>query len=445
MTRNQHPAFMGSPSGVQKKAATTPLPESFPKNEIALMTASEFLAFRNPDDIMHGSDAYDFDLAEMNRSYLRSVDHRFGDEEYNVAAPSSGLSHGYLISDGSNLVAVVHKNTMFYGGHIDPERNLRAWQAFGVRSFKRVKYVADYAPLVYAVAEHNRKSYPVLLQSITVKGEPYQVRAKGHPKEDALIDLAVLNAKGEVVASAQNEWGATLLVTAREYRGYGFGQILGKYWYKFNPSSTSGGFTYAGQSNALRLWESRVRDFVANGWYSELIRQGRLTRARVAEIFAGLKGHKVHLPEPTKPKSELLFYSDGTTFVIYDARFLTMDDPGESLVHAYGFLRDMPRVGTFYYTFDYDRDFKALATEAALQMAKDEGVRLYVGKGYGDFMDLDGIPGLEHDGDYVWLSRDILPLRSLAAKEKRQRKVVDPYEQLQASLLEAAESKWLGK
>ena len=60
-------------------------------------------------------------------------------------------------------------------------------------------------------------------------------------------------------------------------------------------------------------------------------------------------------------------------------------------------------------------------------------------------MDLDGIPGLEHDGDYVWISRDILPLRSLAAKEKRQRKVVDPYEQLQASLLEAAESKWLGK
>jgi hypothetical protein len=48
-------------------AATTPLPPSFPKTEIGLMTMDEFLEYRNPQGKFHETETWDYDVMKMNR------------------------------------------------------------------------------------------------------------------------------------------------------------------------------------------------------------------------------------------------------------------------------------------------------------------------------------------------------------------------------------------
>ena len=76
-------------------------------------------------------------------------------------------------------------------------------------------------------------------------------------------------------------------------------------------------------------------------------------------------------------------------------------------------------------------------------MARDEKSPLYVGQGYGDTLEIERVPNVENvDETHVRLTRDVMPLKALAAVEKKRRKAVDPYGQVEALLLEKAESKW---
>jgi hypothetical protein len=235
----------------------------------------------------------------------------------------------------------------------------------------------------------------------------------------------------------------------------GLGKLLGKRWYEFNPRHTSGGFTSSGRENALAIWRDRVREFMARGWYSELLRDGRITMDRLREIFKGVDESKRDLeeikalyfserePEPTKPTGDILVWSDGDTGVIvYDRAFL--EDPDDRFIHGHGFLRHTPRKGTFIYSIDYDRPYAEMTTKALMQAARDGGDdRLYDGDEYmTDIVEAEGIPGVERDGDYLVLTRDLFPLRQEARKEQRARKSVDPYDEKFYLLQEQADSKW---
>lgn len=99
-------------------------------------------------------------------------------------------------------------------------------------------------------------------------------------------------------------------------------------------------------------------------------------------------------------------------------------------------------MGTFLYRIDYDRPFADLTTKVALQMARDNGERLYDGEGYHDLLELAGIPGVVRDGDYLEVTRDLLPLSTMAQKEKRLRRARDPYRETETLLLEMADAKW---
>jgi hypothetical protein len=55
---------------------------------------------------------------------------------------------------------------------------------------------------------------------------------------------------------------------------------------------------------------------------------------------------------------------------------------------------------------------------------------------------VESIPGVERDGDYLTVTRDLLPLKALAQVERRTRKPLDPYGEKHSLLLEMAESKW---
>lgn len=410
------------------------------------MTREEFLNFKNPDEKSHDSDSYDFDLAKLNQTLHSKAFTNLQGVEWMLHIPYGG-GEGYVVTKDGTTVAVVHQDTLYHGNQVRPN-DVPKWygrdEHITWSKTKLVKYPQEYVPLVSNIAKRNRAEYPHLLQNIRVRGEPYQVRSAGPPVPNKGTALAILNTKGEVVAEGQNEWGATLLVVAREYRSRGLGKIIGQYWYHWNPTWTSGGFTPEGENNALRLWETRVREFSENGWYSELVRQKRLTMDRVREILGGLSGKKPRptLPESAspEPKKTILFFVEDSALVVYDSTFLV--DQDAKYIHGHGFLRDNTHVGTFLYTLDYDRPFHKLVTEAALQMAKDQGKNLYVGPGYGDVLEIEGIEGVERTGNHITLTKDLLPLRQLSVVERRTRKKADPFGETQSLLLEMAESKW---
>jgi len=435
------------------QAATTPLPSSFPDDEIGLMTYEEFLEFRNPGGKHHEQGAYDFELTKLNRDHDSPVGEAW---DRNEAFYIRKLAEGYSIVDKQDkLVGLIHAGVGYYD---NPRMKSRfPKEAFadrgrdnkridlGVKSTKHVKYLSEYMPLVSPIAKLNRERYPVVLQHIIVKGEPMVVRAEKQPVLNKHTSLAILNHEGYIVAQGADEWGATLLVVAREYRSKGLGRIIGRYWYEFNPASKSGGFTNAGEANAIALWKERVREFSAQGWYSQLLREGRITLDRVKAILKDVGGIRPPAklePVDTRVKAtgDILVFADGISFIVYDRAFL--DEPEEKWIHGFGFFRDAD-VGTFLFRIEYDRPFAEFTTKVALQMARDNGEKLYDGGGYNDMLeDVEKYPGVEREGDLIVVTRDLVPLRSMAAKEKRLRKAVDPYDEKLYSLQELANSKW---
>ena len=429
-------------------AATTPLPDKFPATEIGLLTWKQFLALRNPEDKHHESGSFDWTVEEMNRTLHQIAVTRSQGKSYSLSTPYGGGS-GYVVEQEGLPIAVLHKGTLYFKFGLKPEKIPMQYTdiVLDYKTAKPVKYLADFIPLVSNMAAIARAGYPYLVQNIVVKGEHMQVRAAKAPETDKGTALAILNAEGKIVARGEDEWGATLLAVAREYRSKGLGQVIGKFWYEFNPGYPSGGFTVAGEANALKLWESRVHEFAERGWYSELVRAGRLTKERVMDILSGLtKPIKPLLKDlgekPVVPsKGETLVYADYPSFIVYDSRFLT--DQDDQYIHGHGLFRDSPHVkGVFLYAIDYDSGYQKATTSVAMQMAKDEGEPVYIGKGYTDAVELEGVPNVVIEGDLAHLTDDVLPLALMGRKEALMRKRVDKYGEIGVLLMEQAEAKW---
>jgi len=430
------------------------------------MTLDEFLEFRNPQGKRHPSEAYDFDFAKMNEDWsispvgrLNLNNHTVYDTPYVLVYQVRGTKNYLLRGDGKHyregqLLGVLHNGTMY----VDPRLPTHwiDWQGYNefrrknfdlpVRAVKKVKYIDEYLPLVSNVAQRHLEKYPYVLQRIKVGNEPMTVRLPEAPKHDKGQTIAILNAQGMIVAQATNEWGATLLSVAKEYRGRGLGKVLGKFWYDMNPSFTSGGFTSSGEANAIALWKDRVREFLSRGWYSELVRHKRMTQKQVKEILAELGERPKPRPQPKMDKDDdtagqplLMADEDGSYFYLYDQRFL--DDPDPKYIHGFGFFRDSGDK-EFIFRIDYDRKWHKWLTYIALQIARDQGVTLWNGEGYGDILELEGLPHVEQVGDYVKLTKDVMPVDQMARLERQIRRRKDRYDEKKVLLMEEAEMKW---
>jgi hypothetical protein len=427
--------------------------------EIGLMTASEFLDHWNPGGKMHPSDAYGASLASLNQFVEHPVGRTHSGER--IHKTHDGGYVLYAKSDDTHTpVAVVLDGVLYHtpgwrGGRYaleyTPDQGLReqTWTKVPVTETKVVKYLRE--PLARALDPRamNLEHYPHVLRRLVLGGEPLEIRSKEAPRKNKGDDLAILDRQGRVIAVAQNEWGATLLMVADEYKGQRLGQVLGQLWYEQNPRFQSGGFTPAGEKAALRMWENRVRELAAAGWYSDLVRSGALTTRRLGQILDGLAGHRApaDLPEPRDAaapatRKVLVLLDAGYSFVVYDAKALTADEIDESMIYAYGFFRDSEPVGMYLYRIDYEPDFREMATWIALQMARDDGTPIYVGPGYGDLLELEGPDGVVREGNYVSLREDVLDLAALARAEKRARTPLDRYGEKGMLLLEVADAKW---
>lgn len=415
------------------------------------MTKDEFLAFMNPRDKHHPSDAYEVSLMKMNEDYGPTIGTVGNGSD---AVRVEKRSEGYELTMEDKLIGIVHNGIAYYDNprmkkripKVVPGRQRDEYTDLGIQSYRHVKYLSEVAPLVSPRAKMNERAYPVILQRLIVKGEPMTLRAEKTPVPDKGTTIVILNSRGLIVARGSDEWGATLLQVVQEYRGKGLGKILGRYWFEYNPTWESGGFTSSGEAATISRWKDRVREFSANGWYTQLIRDGQITEARVKEILKGVGKREPRLPQvqprETKPSGSVLVFADDVTFVVYDAAFL--EEPDEKFIHGFGFFRDN-HMGVYLYRIEYDRPYEKLVTSVALQMAKDNGDTIYDGSadGVSDLLEgVDNYPGVVRDGDYLKVTQNLLPLKSLAQVERLTRKKVDPYQEKYNQLLEMAEGKW---
>ncbi len=431
---------------LRRLAATTDLPE-MSATDPGLMTLDEFLKKRNPAGKHHPSDSYDISLARFNNDLYSVV--TLNINGYSINVERSGSGEGYVFSKDGTVIGVYHSNTLYvakfnrrYIPNGFSDGRMSTIQ-LDIKEVKEVKYPSEYVKLVSDVVKKNYANYPELLQRPKIQNDIYELRAEKPLEKDKGITLVLLNSEGLIVAQASNEWGTTLIVVSREYRGKGLGPVIGGVWYKWNPSYESGGFTNAGKDNAVRIWADRVREYMTHGWYSALVERGDLTTSQVKEITSKLpKRSQPKEPTPEKAKSEVLALidEDNVSFVLYDSAFIT--DQNDKYILGYGFFRDSPTHGMFMYRIEYERKYQALATSIALQMAKNDGERIYTGDAGADILEIEGISNVVQDGDYVSLSKDILNLNQLKAQEKRARKPYDPHGEIQTLLLEQADSKW---
>ena len=451
--------FYTPPKG--KTAASTPVPDRFAPNEAGVMTRDEYIRHLNPDDRFHPSTAYNYSTFDLNERYARR---HLGTvrRTYRPTLKVEGSTSGTLfIDEDDRPVAVLHGGTLYHDdrGEGIPDEYHPAGRGepvpLDIRDRRRVKYIAEYVAKVDDLARRTATRYPVVLRRFVHGGEPMTLRAEKQPVPDKGVNLVVADSAGRILGVAQNEWGATLIAVARDARGRGIGAILSKVWHELNPSFGSGGMTGAGNALMQSVWADRVREFLSLGWYTQMVRDGRMTPERVREILADLPGRRPRpaAPQPAAPRPAAprpMVMSDGETFVtVYDRAVL--DDPGafasdpdDDMVYGHAFLRDAPGVGTFVYSIEYDRRFAELTTRAILQLARDNGYRLYVGdRGYHDPLEgVESIPGVTVDGDYLTVGSDVLPLRSMAELERRTRRPVDPHGEVEVALMERADAKW---
>lgn len=194
-------------------------------------------------------------------------------------------------------------------------------------------------------------------------------------------------------------------------------------------------------------WADRVALFKRMGVYDELVRRGVMTPEKVSDILAGLNEKEtppVWENKPTassKQEPEFLLYVDpGTSFVLYDKRFLTREQDNK-YIYAFGFLRDGGGHGLHVFKIDWDEPYGKLASYSILQVAKDDGQKLYVG-GLPSDMFIWDLPEVKRTGDCVKLSKNVLNLKELGRVEQSFRMAHDRYDEKFVLLLEQANSKW---
>lgn len=143
---------------------------------------------------------------------------------------------------------------------------------------------------------------------------------------------AVDHETGNIVGTAQDEWGALLIVVAKEYRGFGIGEILGQLMRDYVPNYQTGGVTNAGKKNLKNVHSKIVSKAAANGQYSQWVKDGTLTIQQAKQILsdANVKGAAADLTAIETPKvlksnaeSELLWAWIHGSIIVYNKQLLT--------------------------------------------------------------------------------------------------------------------------
>lgn len=437
--------------------ATTPV-NSKP-NDPGLLTQSQYMDMRNPDGKIHSDESYKASLADLNYKFkVPTLSQTSRDEKgiphknmylslmttYEKDIQAIMISQDRFKNDGE-LGAVYYKNKWYYNPkYIDID-------AIEIFDDNPTTVVHKYpSRLLQQAVEDKAKQDNMArysntpIKRVKIKGEYFTV----HTDDEYGDSIAMMNSEKMIVALASNEWGATLIQVAEEYSGKGIGPILTSIFIDYF-NLPSGGYTPAGIKNAKKIWNNRVKEYIQNGWYSELIKKRRISREQVRNILDDYKKSSTtqeKVPslskdsETTKPEY-LIYNDDGISFILYDARFLEEQD--EEYIHGLTFLRTSGDNDDIVFRFDYDDEYsRKLLSYILLQSQRDEGTGVNVGYEGSDLFEYEDLNHIEHKDGYVYLTKDVLPLEKISKLEKMKRKQNDPYNEITYQLIEMAEAKY---
>lgn len=424
---------------------TSPVPSDL-KNNIALMTKEEFLQFRNKSGKSHPSDAYQTNVKLFNRSQNGNYLYRDNGIEVNIYKYDDGY---YIIEQDNRKVGVYEpqNDTLYYTMHYDSKADIslsRQEPFVKPKNKVKIKYIENVTSKLDKIVSRNMQRFPHILKRFIVDNEQMSVRTeKKYDKKNEGNSIVIMNSEGYIIGMASDEWGTTLIRVADEYKGKQLGVTLGDIWYKLNPDYMSGGFTETGRYNAIKIWAKNVREFLQSGWYSELVKSGKISKEKVKEIIKDLPENKNKKSSTSskEEKPDILIYTDNEfSITVYDKKFY--EDYDEKYIYGHAFLRNTYKDDYFIFSIDYEPSYRKLTTMAIFQLAKNLDEKLYVADKPSDHLEIDDFEEIKIDGDYAYLKKDVLPLKDISKVERRYRKSVDKYGEGLNNLQEFAESKW---
>jgi len=149
------------------------------------------------------------------------------------------------------------------------------------------------------------------------------------PDKRYRTDYAIINPDDLLVAKTEDEWGCLLVMTTKEYQGFGFGKTLATLAWDDFPDRPSGGFTNSGYAMFLKIWDQKVREYLASGFYSHLVKTGQISHQRVKSILVGLGDRSSYQSKNlnTRDPKDWLLMTDGQSWVIlYDKKIFDYGD-----------------------------------------------------------------------------------------------------------------------
>lgn len=160
-----------------------------------------------------------------------------------------------------------------------------------------------------------------------------------------------------VVGGAQDEWGATLIYVVDQYKGLGIGEQLVKMYRKIYPNKSSGGFTSGGYKQIKKYYNWMIKQALANGVYSDLIRKGEISKEKVNAIIGSIdnqyqfsKEKKNKLKDIYGGNKEPIYIIQDNIVVIFDSALKDINEDSLSELDD-SFIKDM------IYTYVYVTHF----------------------------------------------------------------------------------------
>ena len=267
------------------------------------------------------------------------------------------------------------------------------------------------------------------------------------------------------IGAVQDEWGTVLVMVAREYRNIGLGTILQKLARTMEPAKSSGGFTPQGGAGFRRVHSEFVREALANGKYSSLVREKKITIDRVKEILqsAQLKKSKIDQRNLSinNPEDWLLYVGEYGDFVLYDKKIKELIvDGGEQndyfidrMILGAVNVREMESRNenwALITLFGGDTiKIKKFMLKLALSFAKNEGEELWadledvslVDSSFGKLIgDINLKTGFKRQ--QIELVGNVVPYKDIGAQEAQFRKSFDKYGEFKERILELAYGKF---
>ena len=422
-----------------------------PRYNPALMTFEEYVKFANKEGKSHPDTAYNWTVEEMNR--------------YSIGGSFRRIDMGYdnfieIFDDGPNIVLKRDGDIIGFSDHntlyiqkFEMSRALKYLRGQIDLEQYDIRYIKYPNKAYYKKhVKEKYKKYQTTINQVKLKGEKFVI------KKDANGSYAVFNDQLEEVGVAQDEWGATLVAVAKEYRGYGIGKILAKLWTEENPHYTTGGVTPSGNRTLRKLWETFVREALQNGDYRKWIKNGLINIQKVKEITNSIGPRKRNSSTPKQitnlndTSKWLVFHDDTAGFIIYHRDLLNYEiditnDGMEKYILGYSFLRYFePRDEWFFYRIDYDNEkAERLLLILSLQYLYDneDNHPLSFNTEAADYSEsITKLPNTIIDNETIKLAKPIINIHDFSRLEKIVRGKIDPYQQKRHALIELAEQKY---